>query len=451
MGVRLTAALALVACAVALPRVAEGQAPESFGLSSRSTAMAGAVGAHVEDPSASYYNPAGLARSNELQLMVGYFYAAPQLFVDGENSNVDDISGVVFGLQVPGSIGGVDFAFGLGGHIPDGRVSRSRSLPRRQPRWEFYDNRPHRTLLAANLAVAPWDWLRVGGGIGFQAYSDNRLAIGGELGLLGRERETDLFQEVDLALQTIRYPLAGLQVQPLPWLNFGVTYRGEYALSSDLIGEVEAALLAPGLEPFDAYVFIETSSINAFVPRQLSISSSVDPVPELTLSAEVTWVNWGNYRSAIGASTVLLTIDVPPELEDLIDVPDSITPTMMVPAEFEDRWVPRFGAEYRHPFSDTFTLAGRLGYLFELSPAPPQTGGTNLIDSNRHVFSLGLGTRLGMFRPLLPGWVDVDFHFQWSHLPDRDHVKQSPADPSGDYRAGGDIFNLGGSLRVGFE
>jgi long-chain fatty acid transport protein len=345
----------------------------------------------------------------------------------------------------------VNFAFGLGGHIPDGRVSRSRSLPRRQPRWEFYDNRPHRTMLSANLAIAPWSWLRVGGGIGFQAYADNAITIGGDLGIFGGESETDLFQEVNLALQTIRYPVAGLQVQPLEWLNFGLAYRGEYALSNDLVGEVEAALVAAGLDPFPGYVFIETASINAFVPRQLAFGTAVDVVEGLTLSAEVTWVNWNAYRSAIGASTVELSIDVPPDLAGLIDVPDSVTPTMMIPAQFSDRFVPRVGAEYTHDFSDVFSFAGRLGYVYEQSPAPAQTGTTNLIDSNRHVFSLGVGTRLGMFRPLLPGWVDVDLHVQWSHLPDRDHVKQSPADPIGDYRAGGDIFNVGGTVEVGFE
>jgi long-chain fatty acid transport protein len=441
-------AAALVATA---PTRVSAQANDSFGMGSRATALGGAVTANVDDPTSSYYNPAGLARSTNLQMMVGYFYANPELYVDDRNSNVDDISGIVFGLQVPGSIGGVDFAFGLAGHIPDGRVSRSRSLPRRQPRWELYDNRPHRTMLAANLALAPTPWLRFGGGIGFQAYADNRLFIGGDLGLLGREMETDLFQEVNLALQTIRYPQAGLQIQPLPWLNFGLTYRGEYALSNDLAGEVEAALLAPGLDPFAGYVFIETASINAFVPRQLSFGTAIDPLPGLTVSAEVTWVNWASYRSAIGASTVILTIDVPPELDDLIDVPDSITPTMMVPAQFENRLVPRVGIEYTHEATETFSVSGRLGYVYEKSPAPPQTGATNLIDSDRHVFAVGIGTRLGMFKPLLPGWVDVDAHFQWSHLPDRDHIKQSPADPIGDYRAGGDIWNVGASLEVGFE
>ncbi len=271
------------------------------------------------------------------------------------------------------------------------------------------------------------------------------------LGLLGRETETDLYQQVDLSLKTIRYPTAGLQLQPLPWLNFGVSYRGEYALSNDLVGEVEADLLAPGLDPFAGYVYLETASINAFVPRQLSFGASVDPLPGLMVSAELTWVNWANYRSAIGASTVQLTIDVPPSLDGLITVPDSITPTMMVPARFENRIVPRVGVEYTHEVSDTFSLSGRLGYLYEKSPAPPQTGLTNLIDCDRHVFALGIGTRLGMFRPLLPGWVDVDAHLQWSYLPDRDNVKQSPADPIGDYRAGGDIWNVGATIKVGFE
>jgi long-chain fatty acid transport protein len=445
------AALFASALVVSSAGEAGAQPVDPFGLGSRGTALAGAVTADVADASANYYNPAGIVRDGKLRLMLGYLYATPDLHVNGRDSSPDDISGVVFGLLVPGEIGGVKFGFGLGGHIPDGRVSRSRSLPRRQPRWELYDNRPHRTYLAASVAVAPVPWLRVGGGIGFQALSANNLFISGDLGLLGAERSTDLVQRVSFELQTIRFPQAGIQVDPTDWLSIGATYRGAYKLSADLIGEVRASLLAPGLDPFAGYVFLETASVNCYVPHQISLGTTLRPLDGLSVRAELTWLNWSAYESPVGLSDVTLTIAVPENLADLIRVPSSITPGRPIPSGFQDRFVPRLAVEYTHKLATDVSLAGRLGYLYENSPAPEQTGFTNLIDTDRHALSAGVGIRLATFRPLLDGWLDLDLSFQWSILADREHQKISPVDPVGDFVAGGNIYTGGASLEVGFN
>jgi hypothetical protein len=45
----------------------------------------------------------------------------------------------------------------------------------------------------------------------------------------------------------------------------------------------------------------------------------------------------------------------------------------------------------------------------------------------------------------------MDFHFQYSLLPERVMTKQSLVDPTGDYRVGGNIFAGGATLQVGFE
>jgi len=160
------ATLALSTLALATPRAA-AQPMDTYGMGSRSVSMGGAVTADVEDFTANYYNPAGLARAGAARIGIGYFGAFHELQLNDLDSNVDPVRGLVIGLVVPGQIEDVRFAFGLGVHLNDDYVSRTRSLPSRRPRWEFYDNRGRRTFLAAHLAIRPVPWLTIGGGLAF--------------------------------------------------------------------------------------------------------------------------------------------------------------------------------------------------------------------------------------------------------------------------------------------
>ncbi len=440
-------------CAVLAPVRVAAQAMETFGMGSRATAMGGAVTADVRDFSANFYNPAGLVRSDELRIAIGYMGTAADMYVNDVDSSIDSVHGIVAGFVVPGAFGDVEFAFGLGVHLNDERVSRSRTLPRTQPRWEFYDNRPHRTFLAAHLALRPLDWLLVGGGIAFQSISSTTLELRGSLDFANPAGRSRLEHDLVGNLETLRYPQAGVQIVPNDRVSFGLVYRGEYRLSNDLGAEglADVTGLGPDVVPPDVYVLIHTVSVNSFSPQQLSFGASVTPFDRLTLNAEVTWVDWSDYETSIGASDVILTVDIPPELSDLISVPDSINSTRPIQAKFRDRWVPRIGAELALVDTPAFELDARAGYLFESTPAPAQTGRYNLIDTDRHVLSLGAGVILRDLEPTVDGFLTLDAHFQWSILPERVMSKDSLVDTYGDYRAHGQIFAAGLTAEVGFE
>ena len=95
-------------------------------------------------------------------------------------------------------------------------------------------------------------------------------------------------------------------------------------------------------------------------------------------------------------------------------------------------------------------LPVRLGYVYEPSPLPEQVGVSNLIDSDRHTLTVGVGVTLN--RPIeeLPGAIHFDFHGAFTLLPERVMLKQNPADFMGDYRASGSVFGGGGTLKVVF-
>ncbi len=450
-----------VALAIALmPLGAAAQPMDTYGMGSRSVALAGAVTADVDDYSANYYNPAGIVRDGHLHIGLGWFGAGHDLHLNDLDSAVDPVHGIVLGLNVPGRVDDFRFGFGLGVHLNDQRVSRTRTLPRARPRWELYDNRPHRTYLATHVAIQPVEWLRIGGGIAFLSYSANDLRIRGEIDF-ARPAASQLEHELSGELITIRYPQVGIQVGPFEGLNFGVVYRGEFALDNRLVAEVgtpasgdrDSATIVVGDLAINGYFYLLTQSVNAYVPHQISFSASYSPIPELRLGFDLTVLLWSLYVSPIGSSRVVLDIDeeaLPPELQGSINIPE-IPDLHPEAAMFSDRVVPRFGVEVTPLRTTDLVLQARAGYFYENSPAPEQMSFTNLVDTDRHTWSLGVGLDLLGLRPALPGFLSLDAHFAYSWLPDRVMRKSSPIDPVGDYVAWGHIFAGGLSVEVGFE
>jgi long-chain fatty acid transport protein len=449
--------------AVCISAAAHAQPMDTYGMGSRSVAMAGAVTADVEDFSANYYNPAGIVRSHTMRIGAGWFGAFHDLHLDDLNSAVDPVHGTVVGMNIPGNVGDFRFAFGLGVHLPDQRVSRTRTLPRTRPRWELFDNRPHRVYLATHIAIEPWPWLRIGAGIAFLSYSSNRLFIRGVADVgTGSEENSFLEHELTGDLFAIRYPQAGIQVQPIPELSFGLVYRGEMALDNLLAARVgvpadqrtgscttEACLRFAGLD-IPALFGIESQSVNAYIPHQISLGASWQAIPELRVNLELTYVVWSAYRSPIGRVRALIEADIPPGLAGMVNLP-VIPDSLPIAASFSDRIVPRLGVEGTAFHNDDFTVNVRGGYFYEASPAPAQTGVANLVDTDRHAWSGGAGITFTSLRPFLPGRLSLDVHFQYSFMSPRAMIKTSPIDPIGDYIAWGNIFAFGASTEVVFE
>ena len=422
---------------------------DTFGFGSRSTAMGGSNAADVEDFSANYYNPAGLVTGKGLRIDLGYVHATHDLKLNGQNNHVDPFRALVFGVVAPGVVAGIPFAFGIGIHLPDDRVLRVRSLEQSQPRWEMYDNRTHRLFFAANLAIRPWSWLEIGGGMAFLAQTRARLDITGEANL-DDPKASYLRHEVDADLTSIRYPQVGVKIKATDKLRFAAVYRGEFQLSLDIQARlaVEASLLRV---PVPLLALISTNSVNAFQPQQLVLAGSYDFTDRLTVDADVTWIQWSAYKSPVTRVMSQIKIDAPPGLPSRF-LPETPAPTLVLDPKFRDTIVPRIGAEYRFPLGARgHELAVRAGYFLERSPIREQTGGTNFVDSDRHAFSAGLGVKLAHLIDELPGDLRLDVHGMLSVLSERSMYKASASDPIGDYRAGGTIWLIGTTIGMVFK
>lgn len=422
---------------------------DTYGLGSRSVAMGGAVSAGVRDFSASYYNPSGLVLSRGTDLSVGYGVVNHSLELDGHDSKVDPVRGIVGGAVAPGSVGFLPFAFGIATHLNDQRLSRARGSRQDDPRWVMYDNRPQLLYLSANLAVRPLPYLAIGGGVTWLAATRGRFSIRGTAVLPSGSRteyDSQLEHEVDADLSSVRYPSFGVTVSPVDEFDFALVYRGqaeiELAIDAALEGDVDATLVK-----VPARYTLTSTTTNAFIPQQVVAGTTFKPSDALRIGLDVTWVNWAAWKSPVSRSRTVLEVNVPAGFE----LPPNPEPTAVEDPRFSDRLVPRLGVEYLYEINREFTLPLRGGYVFERSPVPPQTGVTNYVDSDRHVLSVGTGLVWNEPGPVLPGNLRLDLHAQWSILPTRVTLKENPADYVGDYRARGTIFGAGATLSVGFE
>jgi long-chain fatty acid transport protein len=321
-----------------------------------------------------------------------------------------------------------------------------RALRQEQPRWELYDNRNQRLYFAANLAIEPFDWLQIGGGLSFMAATRGRLDITGSANIFKPE-QSQLRHEVDADLTAVRYPQIGARIAAGKRAAFALVYRGEFQLKLD----IDANLNGDISSLTTALYQLRTSTVNAFLPQQLVLGGSFLATDDVRLNLDLTWMNWSAYIPPVADIDVVL--DIPPPAggwPPSIQPPTTPAPITMVPIRMKDTFVPHVGVEWRAVARPKWEILARGGYEWAQSPIPDQTGTTNYVDRDRHSFSIGAGLRLIAPGEVLPGDVRLDLHLQMHELVTRTTQKDDPADTVGDYTAGGRIWAFGSSLAVGF-
>jgi long-chain fatty acid transport protein len=449
--IRARAPLAAFTIALCAAATATASPVDTVGIGSRSIGRAGAVSADVDDFSANYYNPAGLARGDSLRIDVGYVRLHSNFEINGEDSGVEPLGALNVGIVAPGQFGKLRFAFGLGLLLNDQRMSRTRSAITNRPRWELYDTRMHKVFLATNLAIRPVDWLIIGGGITFQAPSELTLQLeGSTIPFVPTSTRVEHMFTGDLT--SIRYPQVGIQIVPHGGFSFGVTYRGEFLLENTVNAKADVDL--PFSPDVDLGLLLDLTSVSRahFGPQQLSMGAAYER-KGLRASFELTWMNWSKHPSLISDDTIdLELIDPSGFAAGLgIQIPDEIAGNRAVPMGMKDTWIPRVSVEGRVFDGKLADVTVRGGYYFERSPFPTQRGVTNFIDNDRHNILVGGEIAFDELKPLIEGGVFLNFHFLYAHLPERTHVKTSLVDPVGDLVSRGHQFGFGTQLSVRFK
>jgi long-chain fatty acid transport protein len=330
--------------------------------------------------------------------------------------------------------------------MPDDGLSYINARRQGVPRWELYDTRTQLLYLEACAAIRPWPFIEVGGGIGYLTATRGSFGIRGRADIIS-PYDSQLEHQVDADLTAVRYPQAGIRLLLDGWGALGVTYRGQSNLDLNIEALLDGIVDFAGIEVPLLYE-LEASTIAGFTPQQVAMGLTFTRVEDLSINFDLTWVNWSAYESPTAELLARLEVDPPPGTP--VELPDEPEPTVLVPPEFSDRFVPRAGIEYRGARFAKVEVPARVGYVYERSPVPDQPGVTNLIDADRHTVTVGLGVLWKEPFGEILGALSLDAHGLFSILPERTFVKDNPADFVGDYRANGNIFGAGGDLTVTF-
>jgi len=379
----------LVPLLLCLPAPSQATFMETLGIGARAQAMGSAYTAVADDLFAIYHNPAGLAQLEKHAITLGYLYSAPTLHASSTDTEGFAQRLIPYRLRSPyiAMAFNVDKTFkgrtplhvrvGVLNAIPDHfkSVYTAWDPPPSTPRWVHFGDYWDRVHLqgAVSFQLDKVPWLALGMGFRFIISGKNYLvprdvvldqyAVPGLRlileDILGGKARAD--GNVDLDVDNVLTPTAGLMLFPTDRLRLGYSFRNSLRLAVDpIIAFAVAALDLPD-GPVDVLPVTLSVKFEAYyMPQQHNWGVSYRVLDNLLVAADLAWHRWSAYEHiAYGAPQ--------PRWRDTVN--------------------PRVGVEY----TPIAPLALRLGYAFQPSPIPTQVAASNYIDNDKHVFSLGAG------------------------------------------------------------
>ena len=214
---------------------------------------------------------------------------------------------------------------------------------------------------------------------------------------------------------------AGILVRPVPQLSFGAAYRSKIKVNYDGTANFEQRLT--GNAQFDGIVASQlpkgshpvTTSIQ--FPGSLNLGAAVTLPGQLTVSADADWTEWSKFQSL-----------------DIL-FPDLTGRDLHRINSWKNSWAYRGGLEKK--FSN---FALRAGYYRDKTPQPVENAGPILADSDRNGYSLGFGYDTDRWG------VDVsDLYLKFKKL---DTAGRSQDNFFGQYKESANVFAF--SLRLSF-
>ncbi len=495
-----------VSCAFSLlfllPSLARANPPDLFGIGAASMGRGGGGIAITGDASASWLNPAGLGNIHRGRVDAGFhlgwerFEAMPPIASDENHDgyvNPDN----PYDVWTPEDYvapSGLHFqaARGLGRYLRGGfsltLPMQSAVLIRQEdPQYPYYvrwKNRPQRLNLTLSGALRFFDGgLSVGGGLTVLARVALKIGIlvDGEITTTTNEKgETtginlDLVanpNDIEVDVRPALAPIAGVQwdlgtlAPPLKGLRLGAVYRGPIdlrieptELNLDVYFRVQdLGDLGEITIPLEADILFRI--LDFYTPRQVGLGVGYTH-PRAAAYLDLTWNQWSKaipsvaYIDEENTTVNIGVVDLDAQAYNARDYD---------PLGWRDTWTLRVGGEIRppsHRMDNPFEEIGvvlRAGYSYDPTYVPDQTGLTNFLDSDVHMFAAGIGAWTRDPFHVLEGPVFLDLSFQYHHLAERKNVKDesilangTPAGypEGGSITAGGRVITLGAS--VGFE
>jgi long-subunit fatty acid transport protein len=241
-------------------------------------------------------------------------------------------------------------------------------------------------------------------------------------------------RDLTFNLEPSAAPSAGIIVSPNRDLRFALSYRGPLDLKVRQPNNINI-----GVAEFD--LVVQGSVL--YTPHQIAMGVQYRPTLRWVLSADLKLDLWSK-APAPGAQ---LNVKVKGEAVeglagDAFDFGSKDGAT-----GFQNTWTPSLSGEYDFPSQGAKV---RAGYAFRPPYVPNQNGSTNWLDTSTHLF--GAGASIQFHDPLevfsQPLYADLAAQLQVAQT--REVVKNSSADPVGNYKFGGVAMAATAGLRYEF-
>lgn len=383
-----------------------------FGYGARGIALGGATATQARGHAAVYYNPAALTLAQTPSFAVGYQFANFSLEINESSHAVQDSPALVFGFGLPLPFGGSlrdRFSLGIGFVLPQGAILLARTPPPAHPSFPLLETRAQTLSAQLGLGVQIFDQFSIGVGAILLATLEGAIDAGpGPTGAVSAKVQDSLVAHFA--------PILGLLFTPTNQWSLAATWRGESLAEYSIPVTAELG-----------------SSIEIPIPTlQIEGVAQYDPQ---RASLEVSYTGFEHVLVAVGA-----TLRMWSHFENPIEYPASPVdyPEQEAPA-FHDTVTARIGVEYRVDWAD-WQFEPRVGYQFEPSPAPEQSGFHNYLSNHRHVFSVGFGVKHGD--------LTLDMAGQWHALVERTHVKEDSEEGPRTLNPGFPSITHGGNMAV---
>jgi long-chain fatty acid transport protein len=354
-----------------------------FSQGAKASGMGLAFTALADDPSAVFYNPAGLGWQKHFSSQAGGSLLTK---MDGNFEGANPYPGTGFGTEeqrktsfllptfyaVVPLTGNVNF--GLGINAPYGLGFR----------WDNAEQFSGR-FIAQNAVIRTADInpvvsLRVAPSLAIAVGADYRLSSV----MLERNRAAiNPFTQsvVDVAHIKLDSELqdntgwgwnAGILWKPINALSLGAAYRS--SIKVDYEGTGKFTQRPTGNPAFDAAVAAQLPqgkqdvAVAIEFPASANLGAAIHLPGDFTVSLDADWTEWSSFD------------------ELLIDFANATIPDLDRPNLWEDSWAYRAGLQKKFG-----SLAVRAGYYFDESPQPLADVGPILADADRNAYTIGLG------------------------------------------------------------
>jgi long-chain fatty acid transport protein len=427
----------LLAGALALPSASLALGIRIADQDARATARGNAFAATADNPSAIYYNPAGITQLYQrltgpsplslskagkvevplqsspewetgLRARMGVYgitlenrvspaSGAPSFDIKRETQFAPNF----FATWKPSS---APFVFGLGIYAPYGFGI------------EYPEDSPLRTLAISGSI----QYVSISPVVAWQATDSLSVAAGATINYAKADLKRGIFAphdmfEFDGDGWSVGWT-AGVLWKPHPKHSFGVTYRSqtdiEFEGSAHTFFNGFSVATPIGPFPVPGQDTNERATAGIKFPQHVVVGYSFRPTEKWNFEVNVDWTDWDNLN------TVYLRKD---------------SGDVELPFNWESSLFYEFGASYK--FDNGLTAS--LGYIYSENSVPNESFNPIVPDSNRHIFSAGLGAQW-------ENWA-VDLAYQWAHGPSRTVSQGTVAD--GTYRFDSHAI----SLSVGYN